>query len=810
MDTWLQNVRYAFRMIRRNPGVISVVVLALALGIGANTAIFSVVNAVLLRPLPYKESDRLVQIWGQMLARNIPYHFVPYADFAEWRDQSHSFDSMSAYRPVEMNLTRHGEPRRLNCLQVNAAFFSMVGVPLPYGRGFVPEEDKPGAQRVVVMNHPFWQEAFGSDPGVVGRPVTLDGNSYTVVGVLPAGFQFGGAELDLYTPLAASPVRNAQPPAPGVGAFARLKPAVTLKAAQTDIDTINARLNAQYPAGIPRTARVWGMREFMVRNVQLSLWILAGAVGLVLLIACANIANILLARADVRQKEMAIRAALGADRRHLVLQVLGESVVLGLIGGAAGVLLSSWGVNALIKTSAGNYPLLRSASVDSVSFGFALLLSVITGVIFGIVPALTMSRQGTSAGVLYGALKEGSSTVSAGRSSNRIRALLVVFEVALSLMLCVAAVQLVRSFVRLQHVDPGFDARGVLTAGITLPREGYSAGPRRLALYQEFLQNLRRAPEVQAAGFVDYLPLSGSNTGMGFYPEGRPMPTPNEAQIVWLRFMSEDYFRSMSIPLIAGRPFTEKDTPPAPPVAIVNRTLASRYWGGEDPLGRRFTLSPPGEGVPVFTIVGVAGDVRHTNLIQEPDAELFLCYRQIVPSRVILTVRTGADPAHLAGTVRQALASVDKNLPIARFQTMQQILSNSIAPQRLTMLLLSIFAGIALLLAIVGIYGVISYSVAQRRHEIGIRIALGASRQRVLWLVTGQAMALALAGEFVGLAGTFALRRLIGSQLYGSSAVDPVIFAAVPIGLAVVALAAALIPARRAMQVSPLIALRHE
>ena len=810
MNTWLQNVRYAFRMIRRNPGAISVVVLALALGIGANTAIFSVVNAVLLRPLPYKDSDRLVQIWGQMPARNIPFHFVPYADFAEWRDQSRSFDSMSAYRPVEMNLTNHGEPRRLNCLQVNAGFFSMVGVPLDYGRGFVPEEDKPGAPRVVVMNHPLWQEVFGSDPGVVGRPVTLDGNSYTVVGVLPAGFQFGGAELDLYTPLAASPVRNAQPPAPGVGAFARLKPAVSLKAAQTDIDTTNARLNGQYPVGIPRSARVWGLREFMVRNVQLSLWILAGAVGLVLLIACANIANILLARADVRQKEMAIRAALGAERRRLVLQILGESVVLGLIGGAVGVLLSSWGVNALIKTTSSNYPLLRSASVDSVSFGFALLLSLITGVVFGIVPALTMSRQGTSSGVLYGALKEGSSTGSAGRSSNRIRALLVVFEVALSLMLCVTAVLLVRSFVRLQHVDPGFDAGGVLTAGITLPREGYAAGPRRLALYQEFLQNLRRAPEVQAAGFVDYLPLSGSNTGMGFYPEGSPRPTANEPQIVWLRFMSDDYFRSMSIPLIAGRQFTEKDAPPAPPVAIVNRTLARRYWGGEDPLGKRFTLSPPGEDVPAFTVVGVAGDVRHTNLIQEPDAELFLCYRQIVPSRVILTVRTRTDPAHLAGTVRQALASVDKNLPIARFLTMQQILSNSIAPQRLTMLLLSIFAGIALLLAVVGIYGVISYSVAQRRHEIGIRMALGASRQRVLWLVTGQAMALALAGEAVGLAGTLALRRLIDSQLYSSSAVDPVILAVVPLGLAVVALAAALIPARRAMQVSPLIALRHE
>jgi putative ABC transport system permease protein len=527
-----------------------------------------------------------------------------------------------------MNLTDQGEPRRLNCLQVSASFFSMAGVPLLYGRGFVPDEDKPGAQRVVVMNHPLWQQAFGSDPGVVGRTLTLDGNGCTVVGVLPAGFQFGGTELDLYTPLAASSLRNAQPPVPAVGAFARLRPGVTLEGAQTEIDTITARLDRQYPAGIPRSARVWGMREFMVRNVRLSLWILAGAVGLVLLIACANIANILLARADVRQKEMAIRAALGADRRQLVFQVLGESVILGLIGGAAGVLLASWGVNALIRMSSRSYPLLRGAAVDSVSLGFALVLSVVTGVIFGIVPALTMARQGISTGVLYGALKEGASSVSAARSNRRIRALLVVSEVALSLMLCVAAILLVRSFIRLQQVDPGFEARGVLTAGITLPRERYPEGPRRLAIYEEFLQNLRRAPDVQAAGFVDYLPLSGTNAGMRIYPEGRPLPMPDEPQIVWVRFMSEDYFRAMSIPLIAGRQFSESDAPPAPPVAIVNRTLARRYWGGGNPLGKRFTLAPPGQGIPVLTVVGLCGDVRHTNLIQEPDAELFLCYRQ--------------------------------------------------------------------------------------------------------------------------------------------------------------------------------------
>ncbi|MBZ5497431.1 MAG: ABC transporter permease [Acidobacteriia bacterium] len=810
MDTWFQNIRYAFRVIRRSPGVTAVVVLALALGIGANIGIFSVVNAVLLRPLPYKDSDRLVQIWGQMLSRNVPYHFVPYPDFAEWREQSRSFESMSAYRSVALNLTNRGEPRRLNCLQVNAGFFHMVGVPLLHGRGFLQEEDKPGAQRVAVMNHPLWQQAFGSDANIVGQSLTLDGNSYTIVGVLPGGFQFGGTELDLYVPLAASSLRNPQGLSVSVGAYARLKPGLTLKTAQADIDTITARLNQQYPGGIPRGARVWGLREFMVRDVRLSLWILAGAVGLVLLIACANVANILLARADVRRREMAIRAALGADRRRIVRQILSESVVLGLAGGVLGILLALWGINTLVKTSSGSYPLLRSAALDATTLAFALTLSLVTGVMFGIVPALTMAQEGSSWGVLSGALKEGSSTVSATRSSKRIRALLVVFEVALSLMLLIAAGLLVRSFFRLQQVNPGFDARGVLTANITLPQERYPTGPKRLAIYQEFLQNLARAPEVEAAGLVDLLPLSGSNSGTGLIPEGRAVPRPGEIPIVWLRFMSEDYFRAMSIPLLSGRQFSERDNPPAPPVAIINRTLARRFWPGEDPLGKRFTLGAPGPNVPAFTVVGLAGDVRHTNLIQEPDAELFLYYRQLSPMRVTVAVRTRSDPSRLGNTVRQALSSVDKDLAVARIQTMEKILTDSISSRRLTMLLLSIFAAVALILAAVGIYGVISYSVAQRRHEIGIRMALGAPGERVLWMVTGQAMLLAGAGEVVGLAAAFALRRLIESQLYGSTVIDPAIFTAVPLILGAVALVAAIIPARRAMQVDPLIALRRE
>jgi predicted permease len=810
MKTWFQNIRHALRVIRHNPGVTAVVVLALALGIGANIAIFSVINAVLLRPLPYRESDRLVQLWGQMLSRNIPFHFVPFPDFAEWRDQNRSFESMSAYRPSAMNLLNHGEPRRLNCLLVNASFFPMVGVPLLHGRSFSADEDKPGAPRTAVMNYPFWREAFGSDPGVVGRTITLDGNSYAILGVLPEGFQFGG-QMDLYVPLAAASTRSPQSLGVSVGAYARLTPGVSMKAAQADIDTISARLNQQYPGGIPRSVRVWGVREFMVKNVVLSLWILMGAVGLVLLIACANVANIMLARTDARRREMAIRAALGADRKRIIRQILSESVILGLGGGALGALLAFWGVRALIQTQTNSYPLLKSVSPDAYVLGFSFLISVVTGVAFGIGPALAMAREGTFWNVLIGSLKEGSTTASSGRSSRRVRGLLVISEVALSLMLLIGAGLLIRSFVSLQQVNPGFNPDGVITATISLPNDKYPNPPKRMAFYQELLQNLERAREVEAAGLVDYLPLSGSNAGSGFFPEDRPVPRPGEAPIVWTRWMSEGYFRAMSIPLLAGRQFDASDSPPALPVAIVNRTLARRYWPGGDPIGKHFSLSAPGQNVPVFTVVGVAGDVRHTNLVQEPDAELFLYYRQIVPARVTVVVHARqSDPGILAGPLRQALAAADKDLPMSRILSMEEILSDSISSRRLTMLLLGIFAAVALLLAAVGIYGVISYSVAQRKHEIGIRMALGAPRERVLWMVTGEAMLLAVTGELAGLAGTFALRRLIDSQLYGMTTMDPEIFITVPLVLAAVAFVAAFIPARRAMQVDPLIALRHE
>jgi putative ABC transport system permease protein len=775
MELALQNLRSALRSAGRNPGVTTVLLLTLSLGIGANVALFSVVNAVLLRPLPYKDSGRLVQIGGQMLSQNIPYHLVPYPDFAEWKAQNRSFEYLSAARQSSLNMTNHGEARRLSCLQVNADFLPMTGVPMLHGRGFYKEEDQPGARRVAVMNHPLWRQTFGSDPNVIGQTLTLDGNDYMVVGVLPEGFQFGGTDLDLYLPMAASNVRSTQTLSISVAAYARLKPGITMQTAQQDIDLTTTRLNQQYPARIPRSARVWGMREFMVRNVKLSLLILSGAVGLVLLIACVNVANILLARADVRQREMALRVALGAGRKRIVLQILNESMILSLAGGLLGVLLAVWGIHALVTTASISYPLLKTASLDLPVLGFALLLSIVTGVTFGFAPALKMAREGSS-GVLWGSLKEGSHGASSGHASRCIHSLLVIFEVALSLMLLLAAGLLLRSFMHLQQVNPGFDPHGVLTATITLPQGKYSTGPKRMALVQEFLQNLEHAPGVESAGVVDLLPLAGTNSGTQFFPEGRPMPRPGESPIVWMRFMSEHYFRAMSIPLLSGRQFAESDSPPAPPVAIINQTMARRFWPGEDPVGKRFSMSPSGQGVPVFTVVGVAGDVHHTNLFQEPDAEMFLYYRQMPPARVTVAVRTRLDPSLLANPVRQALSAADKDLPVSRVTPMAQIF----------------------------------YSVAQRRHEIGIRMALGSPKERVFRMVTGEAMLLAVVGEALGLAAAFALRRLIDSQLYGSKAMDPLVFTCVPLALAAVAYIAALIPAVRATKVDPLIALRSE
>ena len=811
MNDVIRDIRYALRLMWRSPGVTVVAVLAIALGVGANSSIFSAVNSVLLRPLPYKDPDCLVQIWGEMPSRGIPIHFVPYSDFFEWREQCGSFESMSAYRPGSMNLTGRGEPQRLSCLWVNADFFNMIGVPLLRGRGFLPEDDIPGANRVVVLNHSLWQTSFGSDLGMVGQTILLDGQNCTVVGILPRGFQFGGRDVSLYVPLAVSGSREPRNPGLSVGAYARLKPGVSLAQAQAEMKAVSRSLDERFPGGVSRGVRVWGLREFMVRNVRLSLLILTGAVALVLLIACANVANILLARAGVRKKEIAVRAALGANRWRLARQMLTESLILSLAGGILGALLAYWSIAYIAGTYSADIPLLENSGLDATVLGFTLLVSLVTGVIFGMAPAFATSRYGASAS-LRESLKEGGHEAGGGGSGNRLRSVLVIAEVALSMMLLIAGGLLIRSFLQLQQINPGFNPKGVLTASITLPADKYPAGSRRLAFFQEFLESLTRTPEVKAAGIVNVLPLSGSNTGIGVSVEGRPVLRRGEAPIVWLRMVSEDYFRAMSIPLVAGRIFTAKDNLEVPPVAIINQTMASRLWPGENPLGKRFCSGEPSGNEPVqwLTVVGIVGDVRHMELVREPDGEMYLPFRQVTPAGMSVAVRTDLDPMRLATLLRRTIASVDSHQPVSNLRSMDQMMSATVSSRRLTMFLLAVFSGVALALAAVGIYGVISYLVTRRTHEIGIRLALGARRGHVLKMVLGRALLLAAIGEILGLAAALALRRVIGTQLYGVSSTDPLIFTLVPAVLTATAILAGLVPALRALRVDPLIALRHE
>ena len=801
-DEMFQDLRYGVRMLVKNPGFAFVAVLTLALGIGANTAIFSIVNAVLLQPLPFSEPDRLVWVWGNIRNGGRTASVSP-LDYLDYRAQNTSFEHFAATFsvPASFNLTGSGDPERLQGQAATGNFFQALGVNASLGHTFLLENEEPGRDQVVVLSHKLWQRRFGGDPSLIGKTLSLDGKTFEVIGVMPAEFNYPrGAEL--WTPMnfqiaAGMKQRKAHFLRP-VG---RLKPGVTLAQAQADMDAVAARMEAQYPeSNTGWNLRMVPLREQLVGNIRPTLRVLFGAVGLVLLIACANVANLLLVRASSRQKEIAVRMALGAGRFRIVRQMLTESMLLALAGGTLGVFLAASGVNLLVAFSGNDIPPTAHIGIDGVVLGFTLAVSLLTGILFGLVPALPATQPAR----LSETLKEGGR--GRGSSRSRTRNLLVVLETAIAVVLLIGAGLLIRSFNRLQNVGPGFDAANVLTLRIDLPRDKYNLPEKAALFWGQLQERLAALPGVEAVGMNTELPLSGQPNDTPFTVEGRPPVQPNQQFGADFRRVNQDYLRSLRIPVKRGRNFTPQEVRQSAHVVLISEALVDGVFPGEDPLGQRLLLGL-NEKTP-FEIIGIVGDIRHRTLEADPFPTMYLP----VPDTgwTNLTIRVAGDPLSLAAAVRKEVQAIDPDQPIAAVRTMEQVVAESLGAPRYRTLLLGLFAFVAMLLAAIGIYGVISYAVAQRTHEIGIRMALGAQPLAVHRLVIGQGVRLALVGVGVGLIGAVALTRLLAGLLFGVTATDPLTFIGVAVILAVIASLACWIPARRAAKVDPMIALRHE
>jgi putative ABC transport system permease protein len=851
----MQDLKFGLRMLAKNPGFTAVVVLTLALGIGANTAIFSVVNAVVLRPLPYPHSDRLVWI-----AESIPAlksEIATGGDYVDWKDQSLTLDRIAAYdrgarregapgKSADFNLTGRGTPARVHGASVSASFFATLGVEPQLGRAFTENEDQPNGPHVAVLMHPFWQQYFGSDPHVLGQTVNLDAAPYTVVGVMPASFRFpedSGAQILVPLALNQASERLRIQTERLVRIIGRLKPGVSLSAARADLDEIRKRAQ---PSGGPMLAEGGGgqgravptpgpggpggqlryntsgppeaappaselkvvpLAEHLAGNLRPAMLTLLGAVGLVLLIACANVANLMLTRASARTREMAMRAALGAGRWRLVRQLLVESVTLAVASGMAGLLLAAWGVDViarLIPAGAGGGILAVAApKVDGNVLLFALGASVFTGILFGLAPAVTVTRPDLAEG-----LKEGAQVASPGGRRGWLRGALAVAELSLALVLLIGAGLLIKSFYRLLQVNPGFAPERVLTMDLSLTDARYPAPRQKSEFFSQVLRRVESLPGVRSAALADSLPLSPYQTFL-MMSLNRLLPRAalsSSTTVMMSRLtVSPGYFYTLGIPVLKGRTFTDHDDEQALKVAVVNEALARHLWPTEDPIGKQLPLFKSN-----LTVVGVVGNTRHEGLSQETEAETYVPYLQSPRDFMQLAVRTAAEPDSMASAVRAQVRDVDPDQPLYHVATLQQVLSESLAPRRFNVLLLGIFAGIALALATVGIYGVMAISVTQRTHEIGIRMALGAERRDVLRLVVRHGLKLTVIGLGIGIAGALALTRFLSTLLYGVRPTDPLTFVAVSLLLAVVALFACYIPARRATKVDPMVALRYE
>ncbi len=808
MNSIFADIRYGLRSLRKRPGATAIALVTLALGIGVNTAIFSAVDSIMLRPLPYKDPERIVSVWEQTPSLGIQQNQAAPANFFDLRNQNQVFEALGAYGPLDINLTGTGDPERLDGQLVSANIFSILGVAPALGRTFLANEDQPGQEHVVVLSDRLWQRRFNRDPSILNRNITLNGESFTVVGVMPRGFFFPIRETELWVPWAMEPDQASGRGDHYLGLVARLRPDASIERANADLAAIGQRLQVEYPRtneGLGFIAR--SLHRDYVGDLRLPMLILFGAVGLVLLIACANVANLLLAQATTRRKEIAIRIALGARRWTIVRQMLVESLLLAGGGGLLGVFGAFWGVEALTKFLPESLSKLQGVNIDARVLFFTLGVSVLTAIVFGGLPALLASRTTPGA-----TLSDVARDMAGGASGRHVRRLLVVSEVALAVVLLVSAGLLIRSFQLLRQVQPGFNPENALTMRMVLPFPKYAKKEARSAFYDEVLRQVKETPGVEAAGMITFLPLSFNGMNFSFSVEGRGAPSDMNLPFALFRVVSPDYFRAMGIPLLRGRYFEAHDTPDSTPVVLINRRLAEQYWPGEDAIGKRLKVGPLDSPNAWLTVAGVVGDVRQTGLYEQK-LEFYVPYMQERRSFMAprdLVVRTKADPAVIAGAVRKAVWAVDKDQPVSNVRTMDRVFAAAISQERFQALMLGLSAALALVLACVGLYGVISYTVVQRTHEIGVRMALGAQPVDVLRLVIRQGMSLTFAGLVVGIvAGTF-VTRVLTDMLFGVTPRDPLTFAGVPVLLLLVAFFACYVPARRATRIDPLVALRYE
>ena len=808
MDRFLQDLRYGFRMLIKSPGFTFVAVLTLALGIGANTAIFSVVNAVLLRPLPFPEPERLVMIWGQFAKFGIPRNWISQPELVDLREQNQVFENLGAYTDGSFNVSGSEKPEWASGAYVTPDLFDTLKVKPVLGRGFTMDEEKPGAGNVAIVSDGFWRRHFGGEPQIVGKSIMLDGEKFTVIGVMPPRFQFPTTTTDIWAPLTID-VANNDRGSHYLKVVARMKHGVDLGQASAATSGIAHNLERDHEGYKDSGWDLYlvPLHEQIVGEVKPALYILLGAVAFVLIIACANVANLMLARAAAREKEVAIRTALGAGRWRLIRQLLTESLLLAMVGGGLGLLLAFWGVDALLAFGPSDLPRVEQISVDGRVLGFSLLASLLAGALFGIVPALQVSRPS-----LNDTLKDTGGRTSAGVRGRRMRSVLVVLEVAVSLVLMAGAGLMIRSFSRLTQVDPGFDPRGVLTARMFLTPVKYTEPAQMESFYRRLIERLGQIPGVESASAISLIPMGGSSSGT-MTVKDRLGDKDRESLEVDRRTVTPDYFRTVGMTLVKGRAFTEQDRADAPPVTIVDESFARRYWPDSDPVGREIKVGGP-DNVdarrPWMTIVGVVKHVKQYGLDVDGREQAYFPFAQRPQVSMALALRTKQDPLALASLVQSEVLALDSDIPIYSVRSMSEIVSDSVAQARFSLFLLATFAGVALALSAVGIYGVMAWSVSQRHHEIGIRMALGAQGADVLRLVLRSGMTLTLAGVVLGLGSALALTRLMDSLLFHVSAVDPATYAAGALVLATVAMLACYIPARRATRVDPMIALRYE